>query len=104
MENNTQPKTLENLLPENNPLRAFPYWNSPDGKNLDAIACMEWLITYMTIMDSELPCVENKNSIWHIAQALQSQSDRTTRRKAQKVFGTSKPHEFVPLNVPMDCG
>lgn len=90
MKPNIVPKTL--ISPEN-PLRDFPYWNAPDGKNLNAIACLEWLEAYIKIMQNDLPCDENKDTLWHIGMALKSQTDRIARRKQQWVLGTHNYHD-----------
>lgn len=84
-------KIISSISPEN-PLKDFPYWNSPDGKNLDSIACLEWLEAYIIQMDKELPCAENKESLWHIQRALKIQKDRIQIRKDQGVLGTNNPH------------
>lgn len=95
----SQPKTLADILPPDNPLRLAPYWDSPDGRNVNAIACLEWLEAFLTVMNKELPCGENDETHWHVCRALKCQLDRIERRKQQGVFGTNKPHECTPLRV-----
>jgi hypothetical protein len=92
------PKTLEPVLPPENPLRTFPYWDSPEGKNLNSMACLEWLVAYLEMMETELSCEENKETLWHVRRALKCQRDRMRRRKMQGVLGTSKPHKITDLD------
>jgi len=95
-------KTLESILPPENPLRAWPYWDGPEAQNLDALKCLEWLEVFLLTMDTELPCSENKDTIWHVRQAIKSQKERAIRRKNQGVYGTGRPHEFQVIDPYKD--
>ncbi len=99
----TNPKTLKSELPSDNPLREFPYWDHPDGKNLNSISCIEWTIAFIETMEKELPCPENKESLWHLSRALKMQRERLQRRTEQGVIGTNRPHELTPFNLPTDA-
>lgn len=89
-----QPKTIPcAMISKENPLKDFPYWDAPDGKNLNAIACIEWLQAYIVLMDVDLPCAENKDTVWHLKMAKKSQDDRIKRRRQQGVLGTRNYHD-----------
>lgn len=86
--------TLENHLP-NNPLAHLPYWGHPNGENLTPDACLHWLIKYLEVMNEQLPCPENKDSLWHLKMVEKIQGERRQRRIEQGVIGTSQPHKFT---------
>lgn len=92
--------TLKGELPSDNPLENFPYWGSPDGKNLTAVGCLEWLLKYIEIMNEQLPCPENKDTLWHLNMVLNAQRDRMRRRTEQGVLGTNKSHKFTTETIP----
>ncbi len=94
--------SLKDKIPNNNPLADAPYWGSTDGKNINALACLEWVEVFLQQMDKELPCAENPQTLWHIRQAIQLQKDRIRRRLDQGVLGTSQPHAYMPYGVPDD--
>jgi len=96
----TAPKTLEHALPPNNPLASFPYWGSSDGKNLNTIQVLEWAVAFLAKMETELPCGENRESIWHLSMAIKLQTERQQRRREQGLLGTNKPHKLTPYNIP----
>lgn len=95
-------RTLETILPPENPLRSFPFWDGPESNNLDALKALEWLEAFILTMDAELPCHENRDTLWHVRQAIKSQKERALRRQNQGVYGTSKPHEFQVLDLYKD--
>lgn len=95
-------RTLEDKLPPDNPLRAWPFWDGPESNNLDALKALEWLEAFILTMDAELPCHENRDTLWHVRQAIKSQKERIIRRKEQGVYGLGKPHEFTVVDPYRD--
>ena len=86
----------------NNPLRDFPYWGHPDGKNVTLIDTLEWQIAYLEKMQTELPCGENETCLWHLRWVKGIQEHRIRLRKQQGVYGTNRPHKWIPEDGPPD--
>ena len=80
-------------LPPDNPLADMAYWNSPGGKNLTIIACLEWALTHLEHVNKELPCEENTCAIESLRSALECQQQRRQRRMEQGLIGTMEPHK-----------
>lgn len=93
-------QTLKEHLPPDNPLSNAPYWGSPNGQNLTPDACLHWLIKYFEVMDQQLSCPENKDSIWHLRMVEKIQGERRQRRIEQGVMGTNLPHKFTNEVLP----
>lgn len=89
-------------LPPSNPLATAPYWGAPDGRNVTGMAAIEWAIAFFTVMEEELPCMENRSTLASLKLALIAQKDRIKRRTDQGVFGTSKKHDSYTTLHPLD--
>ena len=87
------PETLESSLTHDNPLRKIPYWGGDSNLQVDSV--VEWAIAFLKKMESELPCMENRSSIWHLEQVLKDQISRRETRRQQGVLGTKTPHVYV---------
>lgn len=96
------PETLESSLAHDNPLRTFPYWGG--DSNLQVDSAIEWAIAFLLKMEGELPCIENRSSIWHLEQALDYQINRRNARRKQGVIGTKSPHQYEEPRALEDIG
>lgn len=89
------PKKLDHSdkLPPEHPLRNFPFWGSPGGKNLTIVAALDWALTHLTFVNDELPCEENRLSIAGLKRIIRLQRLRQNERRNQGVLGTKTPHK-----------
>lgn len=88
----TEPCTHTDRLSPTNPLRDFPFWNAPGGRNLAVIHSLEWSLVHLKHCDDELPCSENAESILLLERLIFLQQERRRKRIEQGVLGKPIGH------------
>lgn len=90
---------FKGINPEGKALLSFIHGTKIEGSNelqyrsgISDEQLLEVLIDRAEYFQAILPCEENETSLTHLRAALQAKLDRTAKRQAQEVEGTTNSH------------